>query len=78
VCYVDVKTKIVKLEKKYFVEVCRRINSVGYCFNKVFVVGGPPLEIIKHKHKELYNQLAEIDEYDEDGRCRTCFYSNNT
>ena len=66
VCRVDVKTKIVKLEKKYFVEVCRQINSFGYSFNKLFIMGGPYLEIIKHKHKELYNQLAETDEYDED------------
>jgi hypothetical protein len=61
---VKFKTKIVKLEKKYFDEAIERIGSRGYCFNEVNIRredgGYDRLEIIKHKHKQIYS----IDEDD--------------
>ena len=63
---VKFKTKIVKLEKKYFDEVIEGINSTrGYCFHQVNVRNDDgsydSLEIIKHKHKQIYSYCGEGD-----------------
>ena len=62
---VKFKTKIVKLEKKYFDEAIERIGSRGYCFNEVNIRREDgdydSLEIIKHKHKHIYSNCGEND-----------------